>query len=147
MSVDFTVQVGLLEEQLLREIKRLEASRDKDKKKAKRATILVSAGTAGATMLLGLSKFVVALEIQLQAASLVLGTVTTIIVAWDKLFEHKKLWVLSAQTVRNLYRLKEKMDHAIKNGEMNDPLAKHFFDEYHMILSLGDQKWDALRKD
>lgn len=139
------VKPELLNQQIDNEISRLERNRDRDKKKAKRVTILSASGSAGATMLLALSKFSETLEVWLQSGSLILGTATTIILAWDKLFNHKRLWVISAQTVRQLYRLKERMQHTSETNGMTKEKALAFYQDYCQILADGDKKWDQIR--
>lgn len=96
-------------------------------------------------MLLGLSKFSESLEVLMQSGSLILGTVTTIILAWDKLFNHKRLWVIGAQTVRHLYRLKERIEHTTQTNGMSSEKALAFYQEYCEILAEGDKKWDQIR--
>ncbi len=139
------VDSDLLAQQVSAEIARLEKNRDRDKGKAKRVTIFAASGSAGATMLLGLSKFTPALELWLQSGSIIVGTVTTIVLAWDKLFDHKKLWVIGAQTVRQLYRLKEQMEHTSANNGWSDEVAIQYYSEYCQILADGDTKWDQIR--
>lgn len=145
MPVIDEVKIALLNQQIDGAISRLETNRDRDKKKAKRVTVLSASGSAGATMLLGLSKFSQSLEAFMQSGSLILGTMTTIILAWDKLFNHKRLWIISAQTVRQLYRLKEHIEHTTQTSGMSNEKAVAFYDEYCEILANGDKKWDQIR--
>lgn len=140
-----TIDKEVFDQNLTKQVERLERNRDRDKKKAKRVAVLSASGSAGATLLLGLSKFSGGLETLLQAGSLILGTATTIVLAWDKLFDHKRLWVISAQTVRELYGLREEMDHLTATGRVSDETLVQMFGKYKEILSEGDKKWDNLR--
>lgn len=145
MSPPEKIDPELLLRQVKDEIARLERNRDRDKRKARRVTIFSASGSAGATMLLGLSKFTVTMEPWLQSGAIVVGTITTIVLAWDKLFEHKMLWVISAQTVRQLYRLKERMEHTTATQGWEEQVAKQYYSDYCDILATGDSKWDEIR--
>lgn len=140
-----TIDQSVLEENLHSQIERLERNRNRDKAKAKKATIVSAAGSATATLLLGISKFIEPLEAFLQAGSLILGTITTIVIAWDRLFDHKRLWVISAQTVRELYVLREEIEHVKSSGQMSQDQSRTYYQKYRDIISEGDKKWDMLR--
>jgi hypothetical protein len=145
MELPTRIDRDLLTRQISAEIARIEKNRNRDKSKAKRVTLFLAGGSAGTTMLLSLSKFTPMFESMFQSGSIIVGTMTTVVFAWDKLFDHKKLWVISAQTVRELYHLKEKMEHTSARDDWSEDVSSKYYCLFCEIIAAGDLKWDQIR--
>ena len=95
--------------------------------------------------MIGLSKYFPIFGDELQVSALLISAILTIVMAWDKLFKHKEVWLISARGVRNFYELNDDIEHAEKTESLTPELLKNFYVRYKSILKEGDKTWDALR--
>ncbi len=141
----FKVDLALLKSSIQRQLDRTEKNRFRDKFRTSAATIATAFGGAMTSTLIGLSKFFEPAENILQASALIVSGIMAVVVAWDHLFDHKKLWVISSKGNRRFKELIEDIGHAEATDSLTEEQAQAFYLEYKGILADMNGQWDRLR--
>ncbi|MEP5633922.1 MAG: SLATT domain-containing protein [Tateyamaria sp.] len=144
-EIQFEVDIELLKASIARQVDRTDRNRFRDKSRTTIVTVMTAIGGAMTSTLIGLSKFVPAYENVLQAIALVTGGLMAVVVAWDRLFDHRKLWIISSKGNRRFLELSEDILHAEETDTLTSDLAKAFYLEYKDALQSMNEDWDRLR--
>ncbi len=136
-KIPFDIDKEFLKENVEYQIDRMRINRKRDKSKTSKINLFSGFAAAATTALIGLSKYNENLEDVLQVSALIISAALTIVLSWDKLFQHKELWLISARGLRKFFELKEDIDHAEKTGSLTPELLKDLYARYKSILEEG----------
>lgn len=139
------VDINILKQSIDRQAGRTDRNRFRDKFRTTAVTVFTAFAGATTATLIGLSKYVVSLEDWLQAVALIISGILSVVVAWDHLFDHKRLWIISSKGNRQFLRLKEDISHTEATGTLTEELSQEFYSRYNEILDSMNGEWDRLR--
>jgi hypothetical protein len=143
MNID--ADLGLLKENLDNEIKKLDSRKREDKLKA---TFVVTYGafvSGLTTVLIGLSSYLSKYEIFFSIAALVTSASLTVIQAWDKFFNHKKLWIIQAEVLHGYEEIREDISHLEKANRVDQNAINECYERYKKINKNWSTIWMELR--
>ena len=147
MCIDsFGVDLELLKSSIGQKLAWLSANIKRDKRKTRNIELVGAGAAATTSVLIGLSKFIPALSDVLQALALVISAIGGVLVAWDKLFDHKRLWILSASMYNDFENLQQDLLHAEKTNTLSDSTLKTFYGQYKQVMQRGKTEWEQLRR-
>lgn len=139
------VDLEYLRENIDHHINRLGQNQRIDKRYATWITLYNAFSGAAITAAIGASQFLPKLEVPLQILALLLGATQAIINAFGSLFEHKRLWIIAAQSRRRFFSLREDIVHAERSGSLDEELLSEFYERYKLGLEHENNAWDELR--
>lgn len=143
--LSFEVDLDILNKSIEERVLSLASSGKGDKRKATFVVVMGAIMSATTTCLLGMSKFIPEFEIELQISALIISSALTILLTWDKLFNHKRLWVMSMISLREFYELRDDIRHAIATKTLTSSVLVDFYLKYKQILLNRNQAWDSIR--
>lgn len=123
------------------------ASRKDDKKKSAFVAIYMGVVSAITTVCIGIVSFLPDTYSDFFGIiSLLSSASLTVIVAWDGIFHHKKLWINAAITLNELYELEADIRHteAGENG-VSQEQANDFYARYKTIMKETNERWYKIR--
>jgi len=141
----FKIDIETLKNSIDHQTDRTDRNRFRDKFRTTSVTVFTAFAGATTATLLGLSKYIVDWENWLQAAALIISGILSVVVAWDNLFDHKRLWIISSKGNREFLRLKEDISHSEATETLTDELGQEFYARYNEILETMNTEWDRLR--
>ncbi|MBK8486101.1 MAG: SLATT domain-containing protein [Saprospiraceae bacterium] len=135
----------LLKERLQSTIIKLKDRKEDDKNKTMFVVTYGAIISALTTILIGLSSYISSYSIYFNIAALFSSASITVIHSWDKLFSHKKLWLLEAQIYRELKELEEDIEHLEKTGNLHQDFLNQCYDRYKQIIKKWNTDWLEMR--
>ena len=142
----FEIDYDTLTADIDRQISSFQKWSKNDKSKTTAVTIVSGIASAVTTVAIGLVKFVPdGFSDVLQALALVVSAAVTVILAWDRLFQHKSLWLQNARAKRKFLALRDDLKHANATNSVNQELLKMFYSEYKAIFEERNSAWEKMR--
>ena len=146
MEVDADIEQ--LKSDLALQMKRTRANRTVDKRKSAFVAVYVGIVSAVTTVCIGIVSFIPTEYANLFGlASLLTSASLTVVIAWDGIFHHKKLWINAAMAFNELCDLDTDIRHAqAKSSNINQTQANAFYERYKEILRAHNERWYKIRE-
>ena len=142
----FEIDYDTLTKDIERQIDNFQKWSKSDKSKTTTVTIASGLASAVTTVAIGLVKFVPdGFSDPLQALALIVSASVTVLLTWDRLFQHKSLWLQNARARRKFLALRDDLKHANATNSVNQELLKISYSEYKAILEERNSAWEKMR--
>ena len=140
--------LGILLEDLDKQIEEVQSRVGRDKVKAMRIAIYVGVISAITTVCIGVVGFLPKeYEPFFGIVSLVASASTTVIAAWDGVFHHKKLWINAVHTLNELRMLELDLKHLqVAGAEAEQEQINALYERFKEILSANNDRWQKIRE-
>jgi hypothetical protein len=143
MKID--ADLPLLKKSLDIEIEKLNSRKKNDKLKASFVVTYGAFISGLITVLIGLSSYLSKYEIWFIIAALITSASVTVIQAWDKFFNHKKLWIIQAEVLHGYEEIREDISHLEKTNRIDQNAINECYDRYKKINKNWNTNWMELR--
>jgi hypothetical protein len=137
-------KVKLLDD-VKKSIIKLSHRKDSDKKKTTIIITLVSVGSSITTVLIGLSSYFSDISVIFNITALVVSASVTVLSAWDKLFNHKRLWIMQAEALNAFKELDDDIKHLEATNSLSEEALNICYLRYKKIYSKWNSTWMDLR--
>lgn len=136
-----------LEQDIENQIQSFKNRRLINKKRASRVVVWGAILSAVTTILVSMASF---FEGNINKAITIFAIVTNsslaILHAWDNLFNHKRLWIIYADTLTKLYELRDDLKHIkATNPENSTDAINLLYKEYKNVLRASNENWKSLK--
>lgn len=141
--------IEVLSEELSRQIESVRLKVARDKRKATSVALYVGVVSAITTVCIGIVGFLPEEYGEIFGIfSLIASASTTVIAAWDGIFDHKKLWISEVGTLNELRSLEIDIKHvqAISSDEANQDQINHLYARFKEILNSKNDRWQRIRE-
>lgn len=126
-------------------INKIKGRKEQDKRKTAFVVTFGAVASALTTILIGLSSYLSSYAIYFSIAALITSATVTVIQAWDKLFNHKRLWIIQADVLNGFKELNEDIHHLEAGGKLGQNEINECYDRYKEILKKWNSNWMELR--
>ena len=140
-------RVVFLREELDREQRHYQSSRERDKHKAIRVQMATVTLSATITVLLGI-RVSAGVQPILADVALALGALLTVLAAYAAFYNHRGLWLNRANTIYRLNELRRQMDYrlaGVGDSEVEPEVVDELAAQLHQILEDEHHAWLRLR--
>ena len=129
-------------------IKWAKASRRDDKKRSAFVATYMGLVSAITTICIGIVSFLPEIYSNFFGIiSLITSASLTVVVAWDGIFHHKKLWINAAITLNELYELNTDIRHTEAGpNSVSQDQANEFYERYKKIMKNTNERWYKIRE-
>ncbi len=143
--MQITADKELLKAQIKQALIKLKTRKEDDKTKTMFVVTYAAVISALTTILIGLSSYLSSYSIYFNIAALITSASVTVIHSWDKLFSHKKLWLLEVQIYRELKDLEEDIEHLEKTGNLHQENINECYVRYKQSIRKWNSEWQEMR--
>lgn len=146
MTID--VNIEKVKSDVTAKIESAQARRRRDKNKSAFIAIYMGMVSATTTICIGIVSFLPENYSNFFGiVSLITSASLTVVLAWDGIFHHKKLWINAVKTRNELYELETDIRHteAGPNGVSQDQ-ANEFYERYKKIMKDSKERWYKIRE-
>lgn len=128
-------------------IKRAQAGRKDDRRKAAFIAIYMGVVSAITTVCIGIVTFVSDKYSNLFGiVSLLSSASVTVVAAWDGIFHHKKLWINWVVMLNELYELENDIRHTeATSNVVTQEQINTFYSRYKKIMRDTNERWYKIR--
>lgn len=145
MEIDASFE--LLKKDVAAIIKRAQAGRKDDRRKAAFIAIYMGVVSAITTVCIGIVTFVSDKYSNLFGiVSLLSSASVTVVAAWDGIFHHKKLWINWVVMLNELYELENDIRHTeATSNVVTQEQINTFYSRYKKIMRDTNERWYKIR--
>ncbi|WP_144734751.1 SLATT domain-containing protein [Acinetobacter oleivorans] len=144
---DIKADLYQLKEDIAYEIKVTKANRQNDRSKSTFISLYSGLISALTTFCIGLNPYVSGkYTAYLTGFSLFISASLTFVLAWNKLFNHKSLWINSAIKLSELYELNTDIRHSESSKSIDQNLLNNFYKRYKTIMNDANIRWLKIRE-
>jgi hypothetical protein len=146
MEIDANIEQVKLD--VARQIQRMKDGRINDKRKSAFVAIYTGVVSSITTICIGIVSFIPESYSNIFGLiSLLTSASLTVVIAWDSIFQHKKLWVNTATALNEFYELDTDIRHleANPNG-ITQTLTNQIYERYKKILKDNNDRWKNIRE-
>jgi len=135
----------LLKSRLTEMIRKIKGQKNQDKGIAAFVVTYGALISALTTVLIGLSSYLSNFALYFNIAALITSATVTVIQAWDKLFNHKRLWIIQSEVINRLKELNEDLAHLEASDKLGQNEANECYERYKEIMRKWNSDWKELR--
>lgn len=147
MNVKIQANIDVLKKDVDSSLKNLTERRRENKKKAQYVVVGGAAISAFTAISIGMSSLKTEWAVFLQPIALALSSVSTIVVAWDGFYNHKRLWLLHVDIVRSLQDIQTDIRHIEANGNPDQDELNFLYARYKSSIGEFNEQWKDLRTE
>jgi len=127
---------------------RMKAYRKSDKRKSAFVAVYMGVVSAITTICIGIVSFLPDIySNSFGIASLLTSASLTVLLAWDGIFNHKKLWINSAKAFDELDELDLDIRHVeASSSEVSQDQTNEFYERYKSIMKDNNERWYRMRE-
>ncbi|MCP3908059.1 MAG: SLATT domain-containing protein, partial [Oceanicoccus sp.] len=118
-----------------------------NKKKAEKVVLVSASISAMTTISIALASQFKNLTPLFQSIAIILSASLTILVAWDGFYNHKRLWLLQAETVNRLKEINTDIRHLEATGSIKQSTIDQLYIRYKEAFGDFNNQWKELRID
>ncbi|WP_306396336.1 SLATT domain-containing protein [Telluria beijingensis] len=146
--MQIVANLELLKADVKKSIGNSQRHRNSDRQKFTLISVCAGIASAVATLSIGLVKYSPpAYENYMGAIALLTSASVSVFLAWDNVFNHKKLWINSATTLHELYELQNDIAHSEAEGKLvPQDMINHFYNRYQNVLRNTNSRWLKIRE-
>ena len=134
-----------LKSKLVENIQKIKGRKNQDKAIAAFVVTYGAVISALTTVLISLSSYLSDYSLYFNIAALITSATVTVIQAWDKLFNHKRLWIIQAEVLNGLKELNEDLAHLEANNKLGQDETNECYERYKEIMRKWNSDWKDLR--
>jgi hypothetical protein len=147
MTINASLEI--LSQDVSRQIESVRLRVARDKGKATNVAVYVGLVSAVTTISIGTVGFLPKdYEKAFGILSLLASASTTVLLAWDGIFHHKKLWISAVATLNELRSLETDIKHvqtAEQEGSTQDQVNQ-LYSRFKEILNSTNERWQKIRE-
>lgn len=137
--------LDVLKSDLADSIARLTEYRRDNKTKADRVVFWGAVISASTTVSIGLGGLIASGSLFFQGLALLLSASLTVLTAWDGLYNHKRLWIIQASVLNELYQIQTDIRHLEASNALDQNAVNELYDRYQSAFEEYNAQWQEMR--
>lgn len=145
MMASIPANLDVLKTDLSNSITRLAKYRKDNKNKADRVVFWGAVISGSTTVSIGLGGLLAEDSVYFQALALLLSASLTVLTAWDGLYNHKRLWIIQASVLNELYQIQSDIRHLEASGAVEQSTVDALYQRYQSAFDEYNAQWQEMR--
>ena len=138
---------ALLEQQIDAALANYEAQRKENRRRSANVAVINASMAAITTVLIGLSNAWQPATRILSSLAIVTSALVMVISGWDRIYNHKKLWMMYTEAWVQMRELKSDLSHLAKTAPDDDDAVANIYGRFKNVMKGLNDQWLAMKSE